>query len=487
MKKIKFLSSVFITAISFLAVYIFYVAVIQNGNLSQMASDQRTYSQEVKRWRGCIYDCNMIPLCDRSEAKSQEVYGNTVPVTARYTSESIAGHILGYVDSQGNGIGGMEGAFDNILHTDGKSYALFVRDAVGTPIWDNFSTLNYRYAPQSNIKTTLDYKIQKIAENAASKYIKSGSIVILDTQTFDIKAMVSRPEYNQNNIADNLNDEGSPLLNKALCSYNAGSIFKIITTAAALECGIDGEDFCGGGTIIDGVEFLCHNHDGHGQIDFKNAFAKSCNVYFYGLGQRTGGEKIIDMAQRFGLGNTLININIDQDGGTLPQREYFTQRECANISIGQGEILVTPLQAAYITAVIANDGIGKSVNIADSIVQYNGTETQNLRSDKSKVVISKSNAIQIGSMMRECVLEGTAQGVQNGIVAVAGKTGSAETGWMDNEDNPMVHGWFCGYFPYENPRYAMAVFVENGKSGSTSCIPPFREIVLSINEMYNVN
>ncbi len=487
MKNIKILTIAFVAAISFLAVHIFNVAVIQGGKLSQMASNQRTYSEEVKRWRGCIYDYNMIPLCDRSEAESKKIYGSTVPVTARYTSDSFAKHLLGYVDSDGQGVGGIEGAFDHVLRTDGKSYASYIRDTHGNPIWDNFATKNYSYSPQNNVKTTLDYKIQKIAENAASKYIQSGAVVILDTHTFDIKAMVSRPEYNQNNIADNMDDVGSPLLNKALCSYNAGSIFKIITAAAGIDAGIDGEVFCSGGTNIDGANFLCHKQDGHGQLNFKNAFAKSCNLFFYDLGQRAGGEKIIQMAQRFGIGSTLVNIDIGETGGLLPQREFFAQRECANISIGQGEILVTPLQAAYFTAVIANDGIAKSVNAADSVVDYNGVVLQNLRKDNSHIVIPKQHAIQIGDMMRECVLEGTAQGVQNGIVAVAGKTGSAETGWIDSEGSPMVHGWFCGYFPYQNPRYAMAVFCENGKSGSEACIPPFREIVLEINELYNFN
>ncbi len=486
MKNIKILMVAFVTAISFLAVHIFNVAVIQGDKLSQMASNQRTYSEEVKRWRGCIYDCNMIPFCDRSEAQSKEVFGSTVPVRARYTSNSLAKHLLGYVDFDGQGISGIESAFDHVLRTNGKSYASYVRDVNGAPIWDNFATKNYNYLPQSNIRTTLDYKIQKIAENAASKYIKSGAIVILDTHTFDIKAMVSRPEYNQNNIADNMDDADSPLLNKALCSYNAGSIFKIITSAAAIEQGAQAPVYCNGYVNIDGAEFLCHNQDGHGVLNFKNAFAQSCNLFFYNLGQTAGGKKVIQMAQRFGLGNTLVNIDIGETPGLLPLREFYTQRECANISIGQGEVLVTPLQAAYVCAVVANDGIAKSVNVADAIVDYNGAVLQNLRQDSSHIVIPKQHAIQIGDMMRECVLEGTAQGVQNGIVAVAGKTGSAETGWADGEAGTMVHGWFCGYFPYQNPQYAMAVFCENGKSGSIACIPPFREIVLEINELYNL-
>lgn len=484
MKKIKILTTSFLIALLFVCFRVGFISVIQNNRLSQMASAQRIAQKEIKQWRGCIYDCNMIPFCDRSESRV-DVYNGSVPVVARYHDNGIARHIMGYVRSDGTGVSGIEGAFDKILTSDKKSYARYVRDAVGNAVLNNYATKNYNYIPQCNIKTTLDYKIQKIAENAATNHIKNGAVVILDIQNFDIKAMVSRPQYNQTDIASNMQDDGSPLLNKALCSYNAGSIFKIITTAAALESEYNIDVICNGSIDIDGICFLCHKQDGHGNINFKTAFAKSCNVFFYNAGQQAGTVSIIQMAHRFGLGNKVINTPLEETSGSIPYRSNYSPRENANISIGQGEVLVTPVQAAYITAVIANDGIARSVNVADSIVGADGEVLRTIRKDKSNVVISKEIAVTIGDMMRECVLEGTAQGVQNGIVAVAGKTGSAETGWSDSNGEMMVHGWFCGFFPYENPKYAMAVFCENGKSGSASCIEPFREIVLAINDMEN--
>ena len=485
MGRIKTISVIFLVLICVLSIHFFNISALKHTELATSASNQRTRETDVKSWRGCIYDCNMIPLCDRTETKAQTVFGQDVSVTGRYSDNTVAKHLLGYIGSDGNGVSGIEKVYNHLLKTNEKSSVSYISDTRGNPIQSNSIPSNYSYSPENNVKLTLDYKIQKIAEQAADKYISSGAIVILDTQSFDIKAMVSRPDYNQNDIQSHINDNGSPLLNKALCSYNAGSIFKIITSASAIENNIDTQHFCSGKMTIDGKEFACHLLQGHKNVNFKTAFAKSCNCYFYNISCLIGGEKIVQTAEKFGLSDTLLNIPLNQDKGFLPTKQSYTPRESANICIGQGEILVTPLQVAYITAVIANDGIGKQINIADSIVDSYGKPIQNLRYESSHTVIPKSHALQIGDMMRECVLEGTAQNVQNGIVAVAGKTGSAETGWMDDNGNPMVHGWFCGFFPYENPEYAMAVFCENGRSGSESCIPAFREIVLDINKLYN--
>ena len=191
---------------------------------------------------------------------------------------------------------------------------------------------------------------------------------------------------------------------------------------------------------------------------------------------------IIDEAKKFSLGDTLLNCDLDESPGYLPSGREFSLRDAANTGIGQGEILITPLQAANMACIIASGGTAKNINIADSIVRTDGAQIKNLRSGGEKgekTVINRRTAYAIGKMMREAVLEGTAQAAQNGVVAIAGKTGTAETGW-NRDGTPMVHGWFCGFFPYDNPRYAMAVFAEDGKSGSAACIPAFRHIALDV-------
>ena len=487
MQRVKSITIIFLILLSLLCIHFFNISMIRHRELSTMASQQRSKKSDIKTWRGCIFDCNMIPLCDRSETTVKTAGGQSVPVTGRYTSDTPAKHLLGYINSEGDGVCGIEKTFNDILKTDLTSSVSYIADINGNQIHDNNLTSNYSLVPDKNIKLTLDYKIQKIAEQVADEFIPSGAIVIMDIQNFDIKAMVSRPDYNQNNITEYMQSKNSPLLNKAVCSYNAGSIFKIITSVCAIENNINIQNFCNGSTIINGIEFGCHQKEGHQLLDFKNAFAKSCNCYYYTVSQILGADKIIDTAKRFNLYKNFETLAIPTDKGFLPDKKFYNNADSANISIGQGEILVTPLQVAYISAVIANKGLGKTVNITDSVVDGDGNIINILRQQGSNYVISKECADKIGEMMRQCVIDGTAKELNNIPVLVAGKTGSAETGWLDESGMPMVHGWFCGYFPYQNPKYAMVVFAENGQSGSSACIPAFKKIVLDINDLYNIN
>ncbi len=483
---LKYLGTIFAVAAILLSVHLFNISLIKSGALARSAANQRASGQSIKEWRGCIYDYNMIPLTDRKTANVAAITGESVEVFSRYDQSSVAKHLLGYNLGDGTGAAGLERCFDTVLQSTTDHGIRYITDATGNPINKVMGQSNSTYIAPSNIRLTLDYKIQKIAENAAEKMLDSGAIVILDTSTFDIKAMVSAPGYDQNNVVQSFDQDNSPLVNKAICPYNAGSIFKIITAATAIESNtlLKKPVKCTGETIIDGKKFVCHKDDGHGEMDFADGFANSCNCYFYVLAQNSGAQNVISTAREFGLGESICGDMLNDSTGTLPLRDKYSNRECANIAIGQGELLITPLQATYMTAVVANGGIAKKVNIADSIVDENGDIIKNLRKSGTDIVINADTAQRIASMMRLCVTDGTARDVQNGEVAIAGKTGTAQTGWISN-GLPMVHGWFCGFFPYENPRYAMTVFYENGQSGSAACIPIFKEIVMEINKLYN--
>ena len=488
MKNIRIKSILFFFCLTalLLAMNVFNISMIKHKDLSTLASNQRKSTQAVVSYRGCIYDKNMIALAKETLNSYADSFGNTIISGSRYSNTSLCRHTVGYTFADGSGAYGLEKLFDSELKSDASLKVTHITDPFGKPLKkEPVAKENASYIPERNLKTTLDYKIQKIAEEAADKYLPRGAIVIINTQNFDVLAMVSRPNFDQNNIKSSLKAEGSPLMNKALCSYNAGSIFKTITAAAMLEGGYKSSDAfeCTGVYNAEGKEFLCNSLSGHGVLDFKTGFAKSCNCFFYNGGTNIGGVAISQTAQKFGMGKKLLNCDIGESAGMVPERENYSKRECANLSIGQGEILVTPLQAANMMAIVASGGVAKKINLADAIVDEKGAAVKNLRNEGSERVISKENAAFLADMMREVVLEGTGQKVQNGIVAVAGKTGTAQTGWIENNEE-MTHGWFCGFFPYDNPRYAMAVLSENGKNGSESCIPAFREIVLKINELY---
>lgn len=462
---------------------VFNISMINHNELAKQASAQRKSTISTGYCRGCIYDKNMIPIASSPYNNEPEEI-----TSSRYGTEPICTHTIGYLNSDGKGANGLEKIFDDKLADNTTPQNTYLTDPFGNKISEQpVSKANTTHISPQNLKTTIDYKIQKIAENAADLHISRGAIIILDIDNFDIVAAVSRPNFDQYNIKDYLHKTDAPLVNRCFSPYNAGSIFKTITSAAILENNYnpDLEYRCTGLYNAEGKEFLCNKSEGHGNISFKTAYADSCNCFFYNHGIITTGENIIATAKNFGLGKKLLDLPISESPGHLPDRFTYTDRECANISIGQGEILITPLQAANIVATVANGGISKKINLTDSITDQKGNLIKNLRHTENKRVISAKNAAIICEMMREAVLEGTAQSVQNGKIAIAGKTGTAQTGWQEN-GKTMTHGWFCGFFPYENPEYAMAVFAENGKSGSRACIPVFRKIALDINNLYKL-
>jgi peptidoglycan glycosyltransferase/penicillin-binding protein 2 len=277
------------------------------------------------------------------------------------------------------------------------------------------------------------------------------------------------------------------LINKAIQPYNLGSIFKIIIAEAAFENKIVKETdgfTCTGQIDVDGQMKRCATHANRGRVElnFENAFAESCNTVFIQTGLKVGYKNIVETARKFGLGQS---IGLDKDGlqedpGLIEYNKYVSNREVANLSIGQGSLLVTPLQVANLLSIVANDGVQRKVNIVDSIVDDEGKVVKNIKEINDTVIFSKDNIQRVKKMMEKVTEEGT--GTEANLKeygGVAGKTSSAETG-IYNGNEQIIHAWFGGYFPQKNPRYAMALIIENGKSGSHAAAPIFREIAYNI-------
>lgn len=476
---------IFFTIVLFLlVVHLFNLSQIKQASYTQNASDQRRQTKTVKNFRGCIYDMNMIPLVDNF-LKEQYLDDKFVTKTlARYGENPLAHHVIGYTISDGTGGAGIEKAFDTYLSSPKNQTVTYMVNARGEPIGNSLLSRSATgKVPDINIKLTLDKKVQKIVDQTCNNRLKKGAVVVMDAQTFDVRAMASRPVFSQNDITKSFESSDSPLFNRALGSYNAGSIFKIITSSAMMKKGLyDYRENCNGVFSVDGKDFFCNREKGHGETDFMSAFSMSCNTFFYSGGIGLGKE-IENTARDFGIGKYLLNCDIGETPGYVPSRNYYFPREEANLSIGQGEILITPLQAANIACIIANGGIKKEVNIADSLVDKNGAVVKNLKNTGSERVIGEKDALLIKEMMENVVLSGTGTAAKSDVVKISGKTGSAETGW-DTGGEKMVHAWFCGFFPSDNPKYAMAVFCENGKSGGEVCAPIFREIAEKLAENF---
>ena len=410
----------------------------------------------------------------------------------RYDNNSLARHILGYINTvDGIGNAGIEKYYNDALVYDVENLVAVVTDGNNNVV----PGMGYRIMnvqgdnKKLNVKLTLDYHIQNIVEDVMEKDNITGAVVVEEVDSGNIVAISSKPDFDQNNVGNYVNSQGKELFNRAVASYNLGSIFKIIDAAVMFELKEkwDEKYFCSGLIKLGDREFRCYSYDkgGHGYVDIDKAFALSCNTYFINSAIKIDIKAIIEKAQKFGLGDItgIKTQGIDESKGNVPSNvNFFTDGDTANISIGQGEIMATPVQVADIIATVANGGIKNRVNIVDSITDENGNKVREIRQKEGDRIIEKDIADRIKGMMEKVIDEGTGTMINlDEYGGAAGKTGSAETGeYIDGQS--VVHAWFAGYFPRRNPKYSIAVFIENGRMGGTVAGPVFEEIAKRIME-----
>jgi len=277
-KRCKSVFKIFAVCCALLLVVMLKIVIFDKEKFTYAASKQHLIPTTVKIYRGMIYDRNYIPFVDGRSyiLKKDDGNGKSVRynVTKRYDERSLARHLVGYVDAKNDG--GLEKRFNSYLSGEGSYVFSSIGDVNSNSIKALPETVKNDGEMQKGIQLTLDYHIQKSAENALDKCGKNGAAVVLDVESFDVLAMASRPDFDQNNVEKYIKNGGTELINRAVSEYNAGSIFKIVTAAAALENGAVGEnftDFCAGAENIDGIEFVCNKKEGHGELDFYSAFA----------------------------------------------------------------------------------------------------------------------------------------------------------------------------------------------------------------------
>ncbi|KNY24879.1 peptidoglycan D,D-transpeptidase FtsI family protein [Pseudobacteroides cellulosolvens] len=544
-KRFSLVVNFFIIIFVLLVSRIFYIQFFQGEKLDSDASAQRISAATIEKPRGSIVDRNFIPFTNRAvesslvleplllrgkneyiqklsgalginvEKLKGEIACKKVPIIMeiqpekideahslkgrgvsvlnklkRYGEYSLLAHVLGYLNKTDHvGAAGLEKFYDNDLKASNENSIRIVTNA-NDKILQGIGCRIKRAGTDGGmlgVKLTVDYHIQKITEDIMAKYSMNGAVVVEDVNTGDIVAMASSPEFNQNDVGRYLKSPLNELFNRAVASYNIGSVFKVVSAAAALESNISlGDDYiCNGIIKLGDREFRCSSYDrgGHGKIGFSEAFANSCNTYFIDLGIKVGSKRLITMAEKFGFGKVtgIGSQGVDEAGGNIPSvKDSYTDGDIANMSIGQGGIMATPVQVADMIATVANGGIKNQVNIIDSIIDADGKEVRKVRRSGWNRVISKNTAQKLSEMMAATVEHGTgtkAKPEENFIAC--GKTGSAETGVYINGEK-VVHGWFAGYFPGNNPKYSVAVFVENGKSGGQAAGPIFKEIAEGI-------
>ncbi len=342
--------------------------------------------------------------------------------------------------------------------------------------------------PGADVRLTLDLELQE----QASRYFEGrvGAAVALDPRNGEIRVLTSAPSYNPNLFARRL-DRGEwqellasphhPLQNRALQNtYSPGSVFKIVVAVAGLSEGVvdeQGSVFCNGGARIYNRRFRCWRRQGHGWVNLRTAIRESCDVYFYHLGQKLGIDRLAEYARRFGLGQpTGVDI-AGEKAGLVPDLEWSLRArgttwypgETISVAIGQGPLLVTPLQVASALATVANGGSRVLPHLRKS---ESPPRPQPLTLDRQALDVV---ADALWAVVND---GGTGSSARLTGFDVAGKTGTVQVieqkTWVDSRDLPFEkrdHAWFGSFGPAEWPELVVVVFVEHGGKGSAEAAP----------------
>ena len=410
-----------------------------------------------------------------------------------YPQGSLACHLLGYVgrdsteseagdekfnffEQEMRGRAGIESYYDSFLRGVPGEQKVLV-DARGFAIRE-WTAVEAHAGP--DLVLTLDSRIQAEAERQLAGL--RGACVAIDPRTGDVLAMASAPGFDPNEFVPILKhetyarysqDPAKPLLNRASGgAYAPGSTFKPITALAGLSVGYPPrEEYeCTGVYEFGTLRLRCASRWGHGPLDMRHGLMKSCNPYFCHLAMDIGTNAIVRMARTFGLGaRTGIDFGVDH-GGTVPDAQWKQRRyrekwyagDLAQMAIGQGMLLVTPLQMARVAGAIGTGALVTPRLKADLPVE------------RSPLPIPRRDLEVIREGMRMVVAgdgesRGTGWRAGEGVpVAVCGKTGTAEVGERENRRKNV---WFIAFAPAENPSFAMAIVIENGESGGGTAAP----------------
>ncbi len=464
------------------------------GKTWDISDDKFWKHYEQRRW--LPLPLTNVIRADEAELLKEKVQGirglQLLPIYIRYYPEKkLAGHILGYVGSKGKlptgpinhmdplfeqveGRAGLEKEFNKgLMGTPGVWRLMF--DEEGNKILDE---LQIRPKPGGAVVTTLNLKWQRDAEKLLSSSNNRGAMVVLDCVTGEVLVMASTPSYDPNIFIPNISqkdyddlrkDPGRPLGARAFQGlYPPASTFKVLTVASAIKnrklTEYDMVD-CPASITIGNHVFKNWSATPLGYINCVKALAMSNNPFMYQMGLRLGGETLMDTARSFGLG-ARTGLPIADKAGLVPDNEYmvrtvrrpFMPGDAANLSIGQGMLLVTPLQIAQMMAAVANGYLPKlhlikQIQDGDSNVIFaaKGQEV------KRPLPAYESALHSVRKGMKAVVDDGTGGRAKLSYASIAGKSGTAQWG-PEKEDKRLA--WFAGFMPYENPRYAYVVLYE---------------------------
>ena len=481
--------------------------------LSHVAAlDVKQVQQTIERHRGeppyrpivVVEDATLAQVAAISARRLElpEVRVEQVP-TRKYPGNAIAAHLFGYVSqaseaqlgdgvAQGDIVGqqGVERVYNKILMGEDGAKRVVV-NSVGREI----GTLEeIRPTEGRRVQLTIDYDLQQAAEAGFKHAGFNGAALIMDPRNGEVLTYTSLPSYDPNDFAAGIDrvtwaslntDKLRPLQNRVIQGrYSPGSTFKIVVATAALEEGLVTADHrvtCNGGAYFFGRYYRCHLKGGHGSVDMRHAIEKSCNVYFYTLGNMLGVDRIYKWAEKLGMvGKTGIDLPSEQES-LIPNTEWKRKRtgerwypgETISVSIGQGQVSVTPAALAVMISTVANGGTRVTPHVIKAVDDGQGWKAAAVSAVADKVAFKPDTLAALREGLWMVVNErGTGGRARIPGYDVAGKTGTAQV--ISNEGRARArgserdlrdHGWFVFFAPRDNPEISGVIFGEHNEHG----------------------
>lgn len=468
-EKAKVRKQVFVTGVlvcSLFAAMTVYFLIYTNKNSKKLFENDYNKREEAlleKNVRGKIYAASGEVLAETI----QDQDGNDV---RSYPYKNLFSHIVGYTYKGGSGVEQLQNY--NLMHSDISLSDKASYDAAGE-----------RY-PADDVYTTLDLALQQAASDALGD--NRGAVIVTEVDTGNILCMVSKPDFDPNDIEAEwerlgADTDSGTLVNRVTQGlYAPGSTFKIFDAielmdedmAAANAFSYNCIGYDNNFSLEDGQPIHCYHWTAHGTVSLEKAFAKSCNCAFVNIGNSLNRDSFCTLLNNMMFGEALP-YDLPSGTSSYTLTADTTKEDVTQLSIGQGSTLMTPMHLNMITAAIANGGTVHKDQIIASVKTGTGSTLSETKPEDYRTVMTAEVAAKMREMMRDVIAEGTATKLSSRPYNPCGKTGSAEI--VTGESTS--HAWFTGFAPEENPEIAITVIVEGAGTGGVSAVPVVRSVL----------
>lgn len=439
-------------------VYICHYSVTHKQELINNSYNGRQQMLTAKNVRGTIY-------ASGGEILAQTLTNEEGEEERSYPYGNLFSHAVGYAS---HGRAGMEAL--------GNYYLIHSNAPLSEKVADDMAGNKY---PGDDVHTTLNVKLQEVADGALGVY--RGAIIVSEPSSGKILAMVSKPDYDPNQIEEIWEDlmedtESGVLLNRTTQGlYPPGSTFKIVTALEYIRENpntYQNYSYQCAGSFSNGEDRInCYHGQSHGSVNFSGSFAKSCNASFANMGLQLDKSRFQDTLKEL-LFNQELPLEISYSKSRIDVNENSPNSDMMQIAIGQGTTGMTPVHLNMITNAIANNGTLMKPYIIDYVENSTGTIIKQFSPSSYKKLMTEEEAAVLKELMHGVVEEGTASRLKGLSYTAAGKTGSAEYNRVKGDS----HAWFTGFAPAEDPQISVTVIIEGAGSGGDFAVPIAKRI-----------